>query len=85
MYKYQTQKQNIFTEEGQVMFIGIRDNVKKLIEKAGAVSFGAAIRNVTGDTWDMLACIDRLVELGEIREITKDNVRGQDRIFISTN
>jgi hypothetical protein len=30
----------------------------------------------------MLACVDRLVELGEIREVTQPNtVAGQDRIF----
>jgi hypothetical protein len=31
----------------------------------------------------MMACVDRLVELGEIREITPRHTAGQDRIFVS--
>ena len=30
-----------------------------------------------------LACVDRLVELGEIKEITNGGVAGQHRVFIS--
>jgi hypothetical protein len=38
-----------------------------------------------GDTWDMLACMDRLVELGEIREVTMNgDVAGQHRVFVKT-
>ncbi|MFT6496232.1 MAG: hypothetical protein ACJA2A_002018 [Cycloclasticus pugetii] len=32
----------------------------------------------------MLACVDRLVELGEIKELTKDmKVAGQHRVYIA--
>lgn len=81
MYNYQKEKQKVFTEEGQLMFMQIRDNVKKLLEQSGAVMLDNAIRVVTGDSWLMLACIDRIVELGEIREIPQDNPAGQHRIF----
>jgi hypothetical protein len=38
-----------------------------------------------GDSWQRIACVDRLVELGEIREITNPNeVAGQHRIFVDT-
>lgn len=83
MYSYQTQKPNIFTEDGQTKFLAIRDNVHKLLKQSGAVRMSEAISKVSGDTWDSLACIDRLVELKEIRELTSSTVCGQDRVFVS--
>lgn len=82
MYNYQTEKQKIFTEAGQETFLKIRDNVQRLIKQSGAVMMQNAINSVTGDIWMMLACVDRLVELKEIREITGNNVAGQHRVFV---
>lgn len=82
MYIYETQKQNIFTEEGQRMFLSIRDNINLLLKKSGAVRMQEAIMCATGNSWDMLACVDRMVELGEIREITNKNVAAQYRVFV---
>lgn len=85
MYTYAEQRKNIFTEDGQVTFLKIRDNVQCLLKQAGSVRMEEAINGVYGDTWTMLACVDRLVELGEIREITKQGeVAGQHRVFVST-
>jgi hypothetical protein len=81
-YKYEDHRANIFTENGQVMFLKIRDRAHALIETAGAARLSNIISGVCGDSWDMLACVDRLVELGEIREITSEDVRGQDRVFV---
>lgn len=81
MYNYNTQRPHLFSEQGQVMFLKIRDNVNKLLKEAGAVMMSRAISSCTGDTWDMLACVDRLVELGEIREIPQD-CAGQHRVFV---
>lgn len=84
MYDYKKQKQEIFTESGSVMFIKIRDNVKKLLNVSGAFMMQNAISGVcTGDSWTMLACVDRLVELGEIRELTQD-CAGQHRVFVKS-
>lgn len=83
MYNYETQKPKIFTENGQVMFLKIRDNVNQILKVAGAVRMQEAIREVCGDSWMMLACVDRLVELRELTEITGSEVAGQYRIFIS--
>lgn len=83
MYDYETEKPRIFTEEGQVKFLTIRDNVQRLLKAAGAFQLDHAITGVCGDTWVMLACIDRLVELKEIREVTGNNVAGQHRVFVS--
>jgi hypothetical protein len=46
------------------------------------VRSGEAISVVTGDSWTMLACLDYLVENGEIREITGSAVAGQNRVFV---
>lgn len=83
MYNYPEIKPRLFTEDGQVQFLKIRDNVNSLIKQAGAVRMQEAWRNTTGDTWDMMACMDRLVELGELRELTGNDVCGQHRVFVS--
>lgn len=82
MYNYQTEKSKIFTEDGQKTFLKIRDKVQQLIKQSGAVMLQNAISGVTGDSWLQLACIDRLVELNEIKEITPSGVMGQNRVFI---
>lgn len=83
MYDYEKMKPSLFTEEGVEMLMSIRDRVRHLSELAGAFSAGAAIRDETGDTWQMLACVDRLVETGEIRELTDpSSVWAQHRVFV---
>lgn len=83
MYCYQTEREKLFTEEGQNILLKIRDNVKRLIEEAGAVRFIEGTNGCCGDSWTMLACFDRMVEIGDIREITGSNVAGQHRVFVS--
>ncbi len=82
-YDYETQRSFVFTEAGQVMFLAIRDKAQELIKVAGAVMSVKLIACTSGDTWNMLACIDRLVELGELRELTGTAVAGQHRVFVS--
>jgi len=85
MYKYEELKPRLFTEEGQRMFLSIRDGTHALIKKSGAVTMGKAMScgKGGGDSWDMLACVDRLVELKEIREIYQAKCSGQDRVFVA--
>jgi len=68
------------------MFLKVRDTVKHLLKEAGAVRMEEAISGVTGDSWQMLACVDRLVELGEIMELRypSGEPAGQHRVFVST-
>jgi hypothetical protein len=81
-YDYQTQRANVFTEDGQKMFLAIRDKANELLAKSEAVTSGKLLCT-TGDTWDMMACVDRLVELGELLEVPNPHSRaGQHRIFI---
>lgn len=83
MYNYQNEKSKIFTEDGQVVFLKIRDKTQQLLKQSGAVMMSNILNGITGDSWLHLACVDRLVELGEIKEITNDSVAGQYRVFIS--
>lgn len=82
MYKYEEQKQWIFTDDGQRQFLRIRDRVHGAIKNFGAIRMDSAIRDEAGSSWEMMACVDRLVELKEIVEVTKDTA-GQFRIFTS--
>jgi hypothetical protein len=79
-------RDEIFTENGQVMFLSIRDNVRRLLKQAGAVRMQEAIAGTCGDSWLMLACVDRLVELGELRELFPAGYAppAQDRVFVSS-
>lgn len=84
MYSYQKQKPYLFTEAGQVMFLQIRDRVQSLLSQASAARMQEIVQKISGDSWSMLACVDRLVELNELRELTPDNVPGQYRVFVAT-
>jgi hypothetical protein len=82
-YSYEKMRSNVFTEDGKVMFLKIRDNAKALLAKAGAATASKIMGGVTGDSWTMMACIDRLVELRELREVPNpESSWGQHRIFV---
>lgn len=85
MYNYNEQKKNIFTEDGQVIFLKVRDKVKALLDGAGAFRMEELMKWITGDSWTFIACVDRLVELGEILEIPQGKVMEQDRVFVRNN
>lgn len=83
-YNYEEEKKVIFTDQGQRTFLAIRDATHALMAKAGAARMDAIIResNVAGDSWLLLACVDRLRELGEIEEVVTFPVSPtQYRIF----
>lgn len=83
-YDYQEQRSVIFSDVGQRMFLKIRDHTKELLAQAGAARCQEMMAGAGGgDSWNMLACIDRLVELGEIREISQERCTTQNRIFVS--
>lgn len=80
-YAYHKERDVVFTDDGQRLFLSIRDKVAGLLKTAGAVRLQEAIAGQTGDTFHMLACVDRMVELGELRELTTDGP-GQYRVFV---
>ena len=81
-YAYENEKSKLFDDEGQRMFIKMRDTTFGLLREAGAVKMSSLMRGLTGDTWTMLACADRMIELGDLTEITPETVAGQDRVFV---
>ncbi len=82
MYDYKLEKPKLFTDEGQKAMIKTLVNAQKLLKDAGSFRIFNALENVDyPDTFFAMAILDRLVELGEIREVTSSKVKGQDRIF----
>jgi len=82
MYDYETEKKEyLFTDRGQRDFLKVRDKAKELLATSGAIRAEALLIN-TGCTWNNMACIDRLVELGELVEVAKGAV-WQHRVFVS--
>lgn len=69
------------------MFLRIRDHIGTLLKTAGAFKLGEAIANATGDSWTMLACVDRLEELGEIRRVgpAYPDVGTSDQVYVKGN
>lgn len=73
-YSYEKEKACVFTDEGQKKFLHIRDEANRLCRMAGACSVERLIAGATGDSFEMLACIDRLVELKEFKWAMKAQV-----------
>jgi hypothetical protein len=73
-YVYEQERPKVFTEQGQEMFLKIRDTARELLRSAGAFRQQELLMasHCTGDSFAMLACIDRLVELKEIVELPRD-------------
>lgn len=85
-YNYQTERKFVFTDEGQRAFLKIRDFCQHQLKEAGAVQAGKAMSaGGSGDSWSIMACVDRLVELGELREVTDPTkCAWQHRVFVSS-
>ncbi len=81
-YDYMREREAIFTEEGQCMFLAIRDNIQSKLKIAGAIRGQEAISVVTGSSWAMMACVERLVELKELREIPTEGA-WQHKVFVA--
>jgi len=82
MYNYKELKPTVFTEEGQKTFLKIRDNMNALVVLAGVCTLDRAISGCTGNVWEQMACVDRLVELNEFVEVIQGKIPvAQQRIF----
>jgi len=84
-YDYNKLKAASFTDKGQRNLLKVRDAANECFEQAGAFmmfSVLGGIANTAADTWEMMSYVDRLVELGEIREVTGPSVMGQHRVFV---
>lgn len=84
-YEFRRERAKLFTEEGQAIFVAVRDECRRLLEIAGAFQSMKPGRNVSyGESWLLLACLDLLVERGELRYVHGPaDVHGQDWTFVA--
>ncbi len=82
-YDYSKYKHEVFEEENQQLFLGIRDAIQVKLKLSGAVTQDKSIRLPEGvgaaNSFIMLACVDRLVEIGELRKVEN----GRNPIYVS--
>ena len=78
MYKYEDHKHTVFLEKNQRRFLEARDRVRELLTNGKYFDMTQAIAGLGGDSWENMALIDRLLELGEIYEVETKN---SNRIF----
>lgn len=85
-YRYEEQRPFVFTDEGQRTFLRIRDFAEHALKLSGAVTGGRLIGAAGGgDTWQHMACVDRLVEIGELKHVyDTGHDMWQHRIYLST-
>jgi hypothetical protein len=83
-YNYQTERPKLFDDAGQRVFLKTRDRVRFLITQAGAFRYQEFMNDAgfCGDSWLLLATIDRLVELGELERLTPAAALAQHAVFI---
>lgn len=82
-YTYQEEKPKLLTDDGQRLFLRFRDRAQELLKISGAARAHEMMSGFSGDSWILLACIDRLVELGELRHVdTVAPVATQYRIYV---
>lgn len=84
-YQYTELRPKMFTEEGQLRVLGVVRKARECIECSGAVLAERLLSAAgSGNTWEMMAAVDRLVELKMLRDITVGlAVAWQERVFIA--
>jgi hypothetical protein len=70
-YDYVKEKPNVFLEENQELFLRMRDNILKMLNSTGAFQTSFALTE-SGDTFLMLAVVDRLEEIHDIKLVYSD-------------
>lgn len=87
MYNYENCRKRLFTEEMLNKFIWFRDQVNSFLDTSGAVTQCKAVSGIKLPDTDMEnAFMDRLVELGELQEVTTFlNIKTCNRVFIRSS
>ena len=81
-YDYKEQRQALLDDpKGMETLFQTRTKARAALELAGAFRADKVMAGPAMDAWTQLACLDYLVELGEIREIKQENCFAQHRIF----
>lgn len=81
-YDYPTERKWVFTDDGGRQLLRISWKADELLKVAGAATMGKLIAGEAGGSWEMMACVDRLVEVGELKEVNYGPCPGQYRIFV---
>jgi hypothetical protein len=84
MYDYGTERPYVFTDAGSRQLLKVRDFAFECFKTAGSVRADKLMIG-GGDSWKMMALIDRLVEIGDIFEVTKEVPAWQCRVFVKTH
>lgn len=86
VYDYKTQRPFVFAEDGQLMLLQVMAHARKCLAMSGAVT-GASLlgaMSTTFDTWNGMAVVDRLVELGYLRVFPHaGSVAWQNMVFVA--
>ena len=86
IYNYEEYKPNLLDKEELRHFLKVRDIVKDEIDSVGMMVMGAVMIRACGDILKTMACVEMLVEIGEIIETTqKSETWAQEREFIRNN
>lgn len=83
MYKYEDLKDKVSSLEGLTLFFQVKEIVDNFLKLTSAFQMRSVLAKISGDSWLIMACVDRLKELGHIKELTDGNVFGQYRTFIA--
>jgi hypothetical protein len=70
-YEYRFMKPAVLTKEGQRAFRAIRNRAHDLIEVSGAATLNKIMEGASdvGSTWLLRACVDRMIEIEELRQV----------------
>ncbi len=79
MYKYEEQREKVLTESGAKHLVNIFENI--MDSPNGLITIWGATKTEAGDSWEHLACVHFLEEIGKIR-IAKQNHLSQYDVII---
>jgi hypothetical protein len=87
-YLYSNHRAFVFTEAGQAKLLNTLAKARHCIEVAGAVRAGillsAASTDTGGNSWDCMAIVERLVELGYLELHPCASHRAwQDEVYVA--
>ena len=71
-YNYEVVKPELLTDKGQRLLLQVRDRAISFCDVSGAFTAVSVTNGIPGDQWLMMACIDRLIELGEFEYINPE-------------
>jgi hypothetical protein len=80
MYRYEDFREYVLSDEGQRALLETRDKAVRLLAASGAVVMSKVMPS--GDSWKAMAVVDRLVEVGDLREVTTTQSHTAERIFV---